>query len=340
MSKSLRFEFPRRAPIIAGPHLGLKGRVVRMDVLERGRVVRSLEGFNNLILDQGLNEVANRVIALCFVACAVGTGNTAPANAQTSLVAESVRTSTYLTGAGNCGTTRNSNTRWTMRRTFDFPIVSSGKNYTELGFSWSATAGANLFSRVLIQSGGVPITLTLVAGQQLRVVYEVYVDFSAAVANWNINAGGAWGTITGTSALQANPIDGGGVYSTGPLAEVTTTGTVGTISSSGEQLEPSIAPMFYACSTNQALAAIGSANVRTYITQKTGSLAAYTAGNSYRDASVTYSTNEANGSIASLTIGNAAVANQQWWAALFDAAKNKTNLATLSITVRRSWGRL
>jgi hypothetical protein len=75
-----------------------------------------------------------------------------------------------LTGTGNCGSTLNTTAgTLTNKRTHDFPIQTVNENFTELGWSNTSTAGANLNSRVLISGG----TVTALVGQQLRVVHEV-----------------------------------------------------------------------------------------------------------------------------------------------------------------------
>lgn len=106
----------------------------------------------------------------------VGSGEfTVYAVNQTSLTTEVRRSTSYLTGAGNCGTSIVSNTL-TMKRTYEFAAVTDpgGENIAELGFSWDEDDdpdGDNLFSRVLIAGGAVTVAQTF----QLRVIYELAV---------------------------------------------------------------------------------------------------------------------------------------------------------------------
>lgn len=93
--------------------------------------------------------------------------------AQTGLFAEVHRTNNYLTGSGNCGTTAVSGV-YTHTRTYDFPIEGSTQVYNEVGFSNSATIAANLNMRGIF--AGAPITV--LSGQQLRVIYDVIVTTS------------------------------------------------------------------------------------------------------------------------------------------------------------------
>ena len=145
----------------------------RIQVLDaHGRVIEDRPYRSNLVLNQGKNQIMGGTysFASCFYYCAVGTGTIPPAASDTQLGAEVKRTGTYLEGAGNCDTIIVGQ-EVTLRRTFDFTSESSPVNYTELGWSGSASAGANLFSRCLISGG----TVSVLAGQQLRVVYDLVV---------------------------------------------------------------------------------------------------------------------------------------------------------------------
>lgn len=152
---------------------------------------------SNLILDQGLNQSLNGTAEFGNLTryCARGTGSTAPANGDTGLVAEvGPRTNTYLTGAGNCGTTYAS-AAFTLRRTYDFPVEVSNQNYAELGWSYSSSVAANLFARSLVDGG----TVSVLIGQQLRVIHDLTNNCSPTttqadtltIAGW-ASTGGNW----------------------------------------------------------------------------------------------------------------------------------------------------
>jgi hypothetical protein len=89
---------------------------------------------------------------------------------QTGLADEIQRTNTYLTGSGNCGTTYSGGV-YTHQRTYDFAIETGTVVYNEVGFSSASSAGANLNMRGIFSTA----PITLVAGQQLRVIYYVLV---------------------------------------------------------------------------------------------------------------------------------------------------------------------
>ncbi len=180
----------------------IKGRY-KIQILQGGIIISERPWANNMILNQGKDWVmaGTRTFSKSFTYCAVGTGTTPVEATDTGLTSEAAtpRTNTYLTGSGNCGTS------WvgqvgTMRRTFDFAIETTNQVYTELGWSYSDSAGANLFSKTLISGGSV----TVLAEQQLRVVYDVSITCApTGVQTANLTVAG-WGTPAGTWALQAN----------------------------------------------------------------------------------------------------------------------------------------
>lgn len=157
---------------------------------------------------------------------------------QTSLETEARRSTGYLTGAGNCGTSIVGNVL-TMKRTYEFDAVTDpgGENITELGFSWDADDdpdGDNLFSRVLIAGGAVAVAQTF----QLRVIYELAVTVepdtaqarTVAITGWlnrvasiTTNSAGSGGT-PGTYALGVTGGNGSafaGTYTIGGGGSIT-----------------------------------------------------------------------------------------------------------------------
>ena len=168
-------------------------------VMSGNHIVEERPFANNLVLTQGKDMIlsGDQRYSSVSLACAVGTGTTPPALSDVSLGSESSRTGTYLTGAGNCGMLYPGGGASTIRRTYDFPIETSPKNYTELGWSPASGAGSNLFSRTLIAGGSV----TILAGQQLRVVYDLTVDPGPkTLQTGNLTVAG-WGTLSGTWAV-------------------------------------------------------------------------------------------------------------------------------------------
>jgi hypothetical protein len=102
---------------------------------------------------------------------------------QTKLQGEVKRSSTYLSGVGNCGSSINLN-NVSYLRTYDFSIETSPKIYTEVGVGWSSTVGsATAFSRIVL-----PQTVSIDTNQRLRLVYQLNVAFSPTASQYVGNA--------------------------------------------------------------------------------------------------------------------------------------------------------
>ena len=192
-------------------HIGVSvsGRY-KIFVLSKGIIVQERPWANNLILDQGKNYWAGGVGSFAYLvrACAVGTGTTPPAASDTGLQSEAKRTTTYYTASGGCGYSDTGATR-KLWRTFDFSTESAGVNYSELGWSYSDSAGANLFSRTLISGG----TVSLTAGQSLRVVYELSITVApASTTTENLSISG-WPVSPATSTEVTWKIQGAQTFS-------------------------------------------------------------------------------------------------------------------------------
>ena len=124
---------------------------------------------------------------------------------QTGLQTEVRRTANCLNDANGqtftSGVIRN-------YRTFDFPAETANVNYSEIGFSDSATVAANLYSRILL-TGAVTVMGPQgeTPGQSLRVVYEQFVTFAATTATaatWPITGWPTEYSITGITSTPSN----------------------------------------------------------------------------------------------------------------------------------------
>lgn len=123
--------------------------------------------FPNMILDSGLNMLGGGNSFLNAIQ--VGTGNTAPNPSQTTLVN---RVAGATTGAPSV-TTGGAPTYYRQAVfTATFPVGSVVGVISEIGAGPSATG--TLFSRALItNTSGVPMTITLLADEQLVVTYRL-----------------------------------------------------------------------------------------------------------------------------------------------------------------------
>lgn len=242
---------------------------------------------------------------------------------QVGLAAETKRTSTYLTGTGNCGTTDAGNVR-TLRRTYDFSAEVSNQNYTELGWSHLFSAGNNLFSRTLVSGG----TVSVLIGQQLRVVYDIAVTVGPTVstpATWTI------GGTTGWPVSPATTTGGSYIRNGYAIDEIDATGNA----FFNNELDPYRIniPIFLA--TGSTLPGFGSSFSTGTFAGGTNSASSYSAGNFYRDFTVSFSLTQAN----STNWRGVYVNNSSSWVFVFDQAQTKANTNTLSLTVRISYSR-
>jgi hypothetical protein len=238
---------------------------------------------------------------------------------QTGLATETKRTANYLTGTGNCGTTDVSNVR-TMKRTYDHTAEVSNRNYTEAGWSWDSSAGNNLFSRVLIAGGSV----TVLIGQQLRMVYELSITVGPAVSTAGSYA------ITGWPVSPATTVNGNYICNGFMTGSVLTSGNP-----SGASVNPSQATGII-LGTGSTLPAFGSGyTAGTSAASNTNTVIGYTLGSFTRQWQAVFN----------LTTGNAtnwrgiAFQSASVFTFIFNEAQTKANTHTLTIRIGISMSR-
>lgn len=153
----------------------VKWQVVNQD----GSIDREGE-HKNLILDAGLDQLAITQYCNVFTYVCVGEGNSTPIVSQIGLDNETARSNAYLISpTGSCGSSYTSNI-FTLKRTFNIPYGVLNGTYYELGFSWTATRGNNLWSRSLFKDvNGDPTGVVVSSAQQLRVVYQLIITYGS-----------------------------------------------------------------------------------------------------------------------------------------------------------------
>ena len=160
------------------------------------------EDHKNLILDVGLNALGTTSVVS---ACKVGTGVTPVAVSQTDLATPLAITSTLQSSS----TGRNSTAPYYTwgRRTFRFGQGTAAGNLTEVGVTYGG--GSSLFSRALIvDSGGNPTTLTILADEWLDVTYELRIYQDLVDKTFNITLLGVDHVVTVRPAnVTTNPSD-------------------------------------------------------------------------------------------------------------------------------------
>lgn len=159
--------------------IGISGHItVELIDAKTKRIKRKLE-FNNLITNGGLDALASKAfMSSGFGAtrfCGVGTGSTAPANTDTTLVAE------ILPRAQNSGFsppvtyTAGPPDYYEASDTYLFLESAANGNLTEVGF-FELDTPSTLFSRQLFKDDlGTPTTIIKTSSDQLRITYKVRV---------------------------------------------------------------------------------------------------------------------------------------------------------------------
>ena len=271
--------------------------------------------FPNLILNQGLDYLAqtNTEAGVTHIgAVQVGSSSTAPANGQTALVAYIAGT-TNVTANTNGAQASSPYYGW-FRRVYRFPQGAAAGNLSEVGVGKTAATGS-LFSRALIlDGGGIPTTITVLADEFLDVTYEIRqypviadvtgevtisgVDYDYVVRPANITNLLYW--ANGDRAIDNTPTSLGFTY-TGPIGATTSL---------------------------PAGAATGT-SVFSY--------SAYTTGNYYRDVKQTWSiaAGNASGGVGAIDF----YTSRGCFQVSFSPSIPKDNTKILEITMRVSWAR-
>lgn len=136
----------------------------------------------NTILNSGLDKIAYMPWAQTFQFCLLGDYPYTGADPATASYSETMLkrpkkiNAFYLPGQGNCGHIISGSTI-RLFRTFDFYKESDNVNYTEVGFKETPAANT-LFSKIRFDP-----TMSLHAGQFMRVSYELRVNLNPATAS-------------------------------------------------------------------------------------------------------------------------------------------------------------
>lgn len=165
-------------------NIGVKGRY-RIFKKRNGAITHDTGWFDNLITNQGLNFLSTSFVYM--QSCQVGTSSTAPQFTDVAL-------GSRIAGVngGSITTTIDTTNRYAVHKNiFTFLAGTATGNISEVGVG-TGTTGNTLFSRALIlDSFGVPTTITVLSDEDLVVVYELYIkqptsDFSTTVSGQSV----------------------------------------------------------------------------------------------------------------------------------------------------------
>lgn len=308
--------------IVIPANIGVAG-LYRVQVRRPDNSVRVDTGwFKNLITNQGLEYLGNTSGYL--TACQVGTGNTAPANTDTGLA-------TYLAGSSTIHSTsqaaQGSAPYYVARtNTYRFAAGVATGNISEVGIG-TAPTGSVLFSRALIlDGGGSPTTITVLADEVLDVTYQLRIyppttDVTPAVTD--SGPAGTEHTFTVRAARVTTAVDnssGWGTLSTG--RHIGDSGSVGMTAYNGS---------IGAVTTVPSGTSDGAASVTP---------AAYVGASLERLQTHVFGLDDGNlsGGISAISWTHGRGAGGCWQAGISPAIP-KTASETLSITTKVSWSR-
>lgn len=177
MSIALNFGFAGRFDLVARKVVTDEDGSPLLDDNEENILTgesRELASFENLILDSGLNRLGTG--SVIDGAC-VGTGTTAPANAQTTLASLLRVTNTQQSRVELSGST-SAPYYAECQIIYRFAAGTATGNLSEVGLGWGTNTFANtmdgLWCRALIKdSGGSPTTITVLSDEVLDIIYTL-----------------------------------------------------------------------------------------------------------------------------------------------------------------------
>lgn len=312
-----------RDPIVTGLQMAGEFRIqaFRPD----GRCRLDTGFFRNLITNTGLDAPGAQVT---YNSISVGTGNTAPANTNTTLETRLATTSTLQSDSyGQTGTVGDAGWYHWYTRTMRFAQGAAAGNLTEIGVTLGSSPWT-CYSRALILDGsGSPTTLTIAADEYLDATYRHrwYVgDLSGYSGSISITGSGSHSIV-----LRPRELDGGAnawrpdwmwyaAVAQGNASTIAYNGSIGSVTES-----PS------------GTSSLSSGN----------SVASYTTGNYYRDATRVFGLDSGNlsGGISAMSVdlgqglGNTGGAGSYQFSLSPAIAKTSTKILTMNF--RQSWAR-
>ncbi len=306
-------------------HIQLKGRY-RL-VLNEGTEREVDTGwFDNLVLDSGLNRLGQTTTPSTFVFSSIGTGTNLPAPSDTSLQAwVASATPAVFDSQSNLGPTNYPSTFQIHHVYAQGAVVG---NMAEVGIGW-ASGGGSLFSRArILDGGGNPTTLTVIALDQLTVYYELMVTNPTADVTGSVTITGV-GSVSyvGRMASAAN-------FLASPFSTLS--------NNAGVEWGRLVGASGFPVKVYEASSVLGAITGEPSGTSShvgTSTVASYTTGNFFRDSTVTLTPSQGNlsGGIGCIQLHymNDAM-NFQF---SFSPVIAKDNTKTFTLTTRFSWGR-
>lgn len=284
--------------------------------------------FENLVLDIGLDRLAQTTAPVVFSWSSIGTGTNTPLVSNTSLQAFVADSSSITVDSQfNDGPT-NYPSEFQAHYTYAQGAVVG--NMAEVGIGW-ASGGGSLWSRSRILDGsGNPTTLTLISLDQLTIYYRLVCTNPTADVTGTVTISGTPYAYVGRMANAASfaadlfsLLEGGVGVEWGQV--------VGSSSPANNVVK--------SYDSSSVLGAITGEPSGTSETSGSSSVASYTNGTFLRDSTITLSPSQGNlsGGIGAMLLNYSATEFQFQFS--FTPPIPKTNTETLTLTARLSWGR-
>lgn len=267
--------------------------------------------FDNLVTDVGLDAMA---LPRFIQFCQVGSGSTAPAVTDTTLASLVAGVSgSFANGTGGAGFT-------SIVGTYVFPKGAAAGNLSEIGAANSDSG--QVTSRALILDGvGSPTTITVTSIEVLTVTYEFRLYYSQLDSLSTITVGGvSIDTVTRASAP-------------GDYGLLTAQNSYGFNSEEGfYQLN------FLSAGQLNAPGSSPGGTVFDSIYLDSSGISTYVSGSHYFDVTWQVEPSQANGDIG-IVADHASGQPPLFLKTSFTPPITKNNTQTLSLTIRRTWGR-
>lgn len=311
--------------------IGLKGFYRLEIVKDDGRSYFATDWFSNNITDAGLD--------LCttengrYNSCHVGTGNTAPSNADTGLVAYTAGTNSRVT-ISQTSSEADGYAEHYMR--YDFATGAVVGNMAEVGLTELTTNGSTLFSRELIRdAGGSPTTVTVASTEALRVHHKLRHYWPADDVTGTVGGSIGGSPATRNYTRRAASVDSTSLWSPRSSSSGAT---------SNEPLFGNYPTLFGSSGVAAYTGAIGAINSQpsgTSVSSDSGSTESYTPGSYTRIYYAEWSTGIANQANLSFYFGcgGGFLSPAGFFQTQFDTAITKTGSDVMTLGVQVSWGR-
>lgn len=285
-----------------------------------GKVKREVGPFKNKITDIGLNRFGS---AFPMLYAYVGTGTTPAAFSDTSM-------GTFKVASASTGPADDTKTAATLSNPYcstsyvrRFAARAINGNITEVGVGWTNNSVNGLWSRELIvDSGGNPITLTVLANEFLDIVYTIryYISITDTLGSFVLNG------ITYNYTLRTSFLGS---------ATVNLTASAGApVTNLFYRAGSTLGPVTGGPSGTTVGAAV-STTFKSYVSNS------YTAecindiplagGNAAGGITIIFLTASVSGGVTGLS---------QTWQMLLDKPIPKTNANSMSFTFARTWARV